>query len=544
MNVKVFIGSASSKERMAIACAVADELEARGSVSPKVWTSIFPIGEGTLDSLLRIVEEVDFAVVILGPDDLVLKTRPAGFVGEKVEGERWTPRDNVIFEFGLSLGALGEKRCFMLLPEEHEFLHIFTDYRGRNYRTYKQTAVGGLNPQDAVRSACSHILQQIHKEGPREINEFRAFFGTKSQAVVVYPHIVAGRFQDYLKSPPLVSLETRSHDSMNDSAYDSSWWYSDWWYSEEAKVEPPDDIRPYLSPKPETNAKANKQEEIPKDQAELNKINKILRKQEQSLEELAHFDDLRAVSAIVELCGRNKVNVLTTRDAHEQDTQQVLNTISFSIGLTNGFTRQAFDIIARETSKRVELINTGYGPPHSTVKGGTPFKFNETTYADKIEGHMLSRHAIVVRTFLREGDQANVPRFVCGGCTAAGTAATGVFLKYQWRSLLKLYEDKSKLLDQDSLAIVLEFTGAKVESAKPKIVRACFFNASDCVFFQRNEVGELIKEERAKSASSETSRGESSGQPPDRAADMESPSPTRKPSRGSRRAEAGKRKNR
>ena len=109
--------------------------------------------------------------------------------------------------------------------------------------------------------------------------------------------------------------------------------------------------------------------------------------------------------------------------------------------------------------------------------------------------------ALVARTFLRSpgGDQQSVPRvlhLVCGGCTAAGTAAAGAFLKHEWqRQLLKFYEDERKSLKRDSLVVVLRFTGEKAESSKPEIVQACFFHPSQpAVFYRLNEKNRLAKE--------------------------------------------------
>ena len=71
--------------------------------------------------------------------------------------------------------------------------------------------------------------------------------------------------------------------------------------------------------------------------------------------EIAHFDDVRAVNAIVELCGHQKVSVVATTDGLEQAEIHSLETISFSIGLLNGLTYQAFQIIARDTGGRIGI---------------------------------------------------------------------------------------------------------------------------------------------------------------------------------------------
>jgi hypothetical protein len=46
--------------------------------------------------------------------------------------------------------------------------------------------------------------------------------------------------------------------------------------------------------------------------------------------------------------------------------------------------------------------------------------------------------------------------FVCGGQSAAGTAAAGYFLAKMWYQILKLYKDANKDLDKHSMALVIE----------------------------------------------------------------------------------------
>src|SRR5579864_3975334 len=98
---KIFIGS--STENLNVARAIADCL-ARRNYKPQVWDEgLFKQNESTFDGLLRISTEVDFAVFIWGASDVTM-TR-----GRSIP----SPRDNVIWETGLFLGALGKSRVFM-----------------------------------------------------------------------------------------------------------------------------------------------------------------------------------------------------------------------------------------------------------------------------------------------------------------------------------------------------------------------------------------------------------------------------------------------
>ena len=201
MHPRVFIGSASSSDRMRTTTALAHRLQKEFGIIPKVWTYVFPPTESTLSSLVDMSKQMDFAVFVLGPDDLIMKSptgNPQG-KGEPVEGETWTSRDNVIFEMGLLIGTLGKERCFAVIPETPRLrysdnplhLHLFTDYLGTNYCTYMATKEPGLDPLNAVFAACQEIGNQFEKLGPRPINAFQALFGSRKQAVVVYPNIRA-----------------------------------------------------------------------------------------------------------------------------------------------------------------------------------------------------------------------------------------------------------------------------------------------------------------------------------------------------------------
>jgi Predicted nucleotide-binding protein containing TIR-like domain len=404
--------------------ALAHRLQKEFGIIPKEWTYLFPPTESTLSSLVDMSKEMDFAIFVLGPDDLIMKSptsNPEG-KGEPVEGETWTPRDNVIFEMGLLIGTLGKERCFAVIPETPRLrysdkrlrLHLFTDYLGTNYCTYMATKEPGLDPLDAVFGACQEIGNQIEKLGPRPINAFRALFGSRTQAVVVYPHIRAGTEKIYTIEHQGGSQDEQKH----------------YW-----KEEPGNE------------------------------------------HEIAHFDDLRAVNAIVELCGRMQVNVVATTDGSEQAEIQSLDTISFSIGLLNGLTSQAFKIIASDTGRGIEIVNTRSGDV-KRPETNSVIVFNGYKYPERAENY-----AILVRTFLRLGGMQPIPRWICGGIEASGTAAAGVYLKNNWKDILKYYEEFGKDLEKDSLAIILQFWGRKAESARPEAIRLSFFQPGYVKFY-------------------------------------------------------------
>ncbi|MFI1399523.1 TIR domain-containing protein [Streptomyces sp. NPDC020681] len=96
---RVFI--ASSTEGRPYAAAVAAVL-ARQGVEPLLWWSqqCFPPGMTLLDSLLRLLNEADGALIIATPDD---RTTRRG-------ATTYAPASNVLLEYGLFTGRLGQAR--------------------------------------------------------------------------------------------------------------------------------------------------------------------------------------------------------------------------------------------------------------------------------------------------------------------------------------------------------------------------------------------------------------------------------------------------
>jgi hypothetical protein len=99
---RIFIGSSGKQAKLleAITRGLADVAD----VEP--WTTTFNPGRSTLDRLVELSQEVDFAAFVFAQDDWT--TTDAAESGEA------SPRDNVVFEAGLFGGALGIRRTFIL----------------------------------------------------------------------------------------------------------------------------------------------------------------------------------------------------------------------------------------------------------------------------------------------------------------------------------------------------------------------------------------------------------------------------------------------
>jgi hypothetical protein len=99
---RIFLGS--SGKQATLLEAIARGLDEVADVEP--WTTTFNPGRGTLDRLVELSREVDFAAFVFARDDWT--TTDASESGQA------SPRDNVVFEAGLFGGALGIRRTFIL----------------------------------------------------------------------------------------------------------------------------------------------------------------------------------------------------------------------------------------------------------------------------------------------------------------------------------------------------------------------------------------------------------------------------------------------
>jgi Predicted nucleotide-binding protein containing TIR-like domain len=99
---RIFLGSSGKQAKLLNA--ITRGLEDVADVEP--WTTTFNPGRSTLDRLVELSQEVDFAAFVFAQDDWT--TTDASQSGEA------SPRDNVVFEAGLFGGALGIRRTFIL----------------------------------------------------------------------------------------------------------------------------------------------------------------------------------------------------------------------------------------------------------------------------------------------------------------------------------------------------------------------------------------------------------------------------------------------
>lgn len=119
---KVFI--ASSVEGLSVAFSVQANLEHNADCT--VWSQgVFELSTPPIDSLVKALDNSDFAIFVFSPDDeILMRGKSANAV-----------RDNVLFELGLFMGRLGKVRCFIVAPDSPK-MHATSDLTGVSAATY------------------------------------------------------------------------------------------------------------------------------------------------------------------------------------------------------------------------------------------------------------------------------------------------------------------------------------------------------------------------------------------------------------------------
>lgn len=121
----------------------------------QVWTEgVFQASVFTLESLETELTRADFAALVLSPDDTVI-SRDATLTA---------PRDNVVFELGLFMGALGHARTFLVRPVQAD-LKVPTDLAGLTAVLYSLGS--NEDPETALAGACDEIASAVRSLGPR-----------------------------------------------------------------------------------------------------------------------------------------------------------------------------------------------------------------------------------------------------------------------------------------------------------------------------------------------------------------------------------------
>lgn len=149
---RVFLGSSSEGLK------IAEGLQAglsHAHCTVEIWSqNVFTASNGTMEVLENKTVHSDFAIFVLTPDDMA-----------EVRGTEYSiPRDNVIFEIGLFMGAIGRKRTFMVAPRNVD-LKIPSDLLGITLLPYKDGNLSDLSAN--LGPVCTAIKTLIEEQGPK-----------------------------------------------------------------------------------------------------------------------------------------------------------------------------------------------------------------------------------------------------------------------------------------------------------------------------------------------------------------------------------------
>ena len=148
----LFVGCSS--ESLPVGRAIQSALD-HDPILVKVWTDgIFQASSFPIESLERELRHVDFAALVLSPDDVVVSRNTTSDA----------PRDNLVFELGLFMGVLGHSRTFLVYPRDID-IKIPTDLKGITPLTYESCLPGEF--ADAIAPACNEMRSLMLTDGPR-----------------------------------------------------------------------------------------------------------------------------------------------------------------------------------------------------------------------------------------------------------------------------------------------------------------------------------------------------------------------------------------
>lgn len=149
-RARVFIGSSGEGLH------VAQELQVLldRSCEVELWSQgLFEPGGFTLTSLTNAANRFDFAILVVTPDDTTT-TRGA---------LKNTVRDNVVFELGLFMGAIGPDRTVMVYDRKTP-PNLPSDLAGVTPATFEAHSSGNLTA--ALGAAATTILRKVRELGP------------------------------------------------------------------------------------------------------------------------------------------------------------------------------------------------------------------------------------------------------------------------------------------------------------------------------------------------------------------------------------------
>lgn len=147
---RIFLGSSGKQEKLLEA--LTEGLADIAHVDP--WTTSFNPGTTTLERLVELAHEVDFAAFVFAQDDW---TTVGASASPLPDAGQASPRDNVVFEAGLFGGVLGMRRTFILHARGSK---LPTDLLGLTSIRY-----GDADTTDEIEAINGKLRKAIENEG-------------------------------------------------------------------------------------------------------------------------------------------------------------------------------------------------------------------------------------------------------------------------------------------------------------------------------------------------------------------------------------------
>src|SRR5262245_30515226 len=141
---RIFLGSSGKQAKLLDA--LTRGIEDVAHVDP--WTTSFNPGTTTLERLVELTRQVDFAAFAFAQDDWTT-------AGKSASSAQGSPRDNVVFEAGLFGGVLGMRRTFILHANGAK---LPTDLLGLTSIRYADTSEAETN------AVCQKLRKAIEDE--------------------------------------------------------------------------------------------------------------------------------------------------------------------------------------------------------------------------------------------------------------------------------------------------------------------------------------------------------------------------------------------
>lgn len=141
--INVFIGS--SKERLDFANELKSLFEENDEFYCTIWNQCFEFNKDTLTILNTVSYQYDFAILLATNDDL-------GVSRNQIKN---LARDNVIFEYGLFLGAMSKNRAFLVCENS---VDLPSDLDGYNLAKFSQNQLA-----DLTQKLIPNFLEQFQK---------------------------------------------------------------------------------------------------------------------------------------------------------------------------------------------------------------------------------------------------------------------------------------------------------------------------------------------------------------------------------------------